>query len=626
MNQSLIKELTAVEHIRLLPQMYIGSMNAAESTEIILKENKFQKESISYVPALLKIINEALDNSIDEAIKTKFQFGNKIKISISDTDVTIEDNGRGIPVIQSKESGEYMPVMAFCNVRAGSNFDKVNEGTSSIGTHGIGIKATNIFSTLFEAETSDGKNKLSLTCRDNMESIDFSIKECSSTYTKIHFRPDLSRFGLSSIDEAHSNMIYQRILFLSYSFPEIKFYFNNERVNIGNSKQFMSMFSDSFELFSEDNWFIGVYPNEEEDFSFFSYVNGLYLKRGGTHIDVISNELSYKIRDSLMKKYKTIKPGDVKNKLSIVVFFKNFPSMQFDSQTKETLTNSIFDIKKFLNLSNDDFLDMTKKIMKNEAILEPIVEMFKLKEEFKKRQALKNLSSGKKRITSESYFPPIGDKKYLMLTEGFSATSSMWNILGRRNIAYYSLRGKPLNTFNVPVSKMIANKEFKDIIDVLNLNLLDKETDMDYEKIIFLSDQDSDGIHIRSLLLTFFYKFTPKMIEDGRIFFMNTPLLIQFDKRDKPVNWFFTIEEYNDFVEKNPDSSSLRTKYYKGLGSFNPLELSEVIEKVGSMENFFTQFTKTVNSEKSIKEWMSSGESNARKECLTGRSFNLSSI
>jgi DNA topoisomerase-2 len=327
-----------------------------------------------------------------------------------------------------------------------------------------------------------------------------------------------------------------------------------------------------------------------------------------------------------MKKYKTIKPGDVKNKLSIVVFFKNFPSMQFDSQTKETLTNSVSDIKKFLNLSNDDFLDMTKKIMKNEAILEPIVEMFKLKEEFKKRQALKNLSSGKKRITSESYFPPIGDKKYLMLTEGFSATSSMWNILGRRDIAYYSLRGKPLNTFNVPTSKMIANKEFKDIIDVLNLNLLDKDTDMDYEKIIFLSDQDSDGVHIRSLLLTFFYKFTPKMIEDGRIFFMNTPLLIQFDKRDKPINWFFTIEEYNDFVEKNPNSSSLRTKYYKGLGSFNPLELSEIIKKVGSMENFFTQFTKTTNSEKSIKEWMSSGESNARKEFLTGRSFNLSSI
>lgn len=624
MKEQIITQLSERDHILQLPGMYIGSMSLTESDELLFMDDKFQKEKIQYVPALLKIINEAIDNSLDEAIKTNFKFGNKIKISIDETNVYIEDNGRGIPVKKSSETEEYMPIMAFCNVRAGSNFNKSEEGTSSIGTHGIGIKATNIFSSYFEAETSDGKNKLNLVCKNNMSSLDSFVKKSSSNYTKIHFKPDLNRFGLSAIDEIHKNLIYQRVLFLSYSFPEIKFFFNNEKVCINNSKQFMSMFSENFELFSNDNWFIGVYPNEEEDFAFFSYVNGLYLKRGGTHIDVVSNELSYKIRESLMKKYKTIKPGDVRNKLSIVVFFKNFPSMQFDSQTKETLTNSVSDIKKFLNLSNDDFLDMAKKIMKNEAILEPIVEMFKLKEELKKRQALKNLSTGKKRVTSESYFPPIGDKKYLMLTEGFSATSSMWSVLGRRDIAYYSLRGKPLNTLNVSTSKMINNKEFKDIIDILNLDLLDKDTDMDYEKVVFLSDFDEDGSHIRALLLTFFYKFAPKMIEDGRVCFMQTPILIAFDKKDKPFKWFFELQDYL----KEKDSCILkdkRTKYYKGLGSFSSKdsELAYIIEKSGGMDSLIKAFSSDASSGQSIRNWMSNESSSFRKQALTGRSFDL---
>jgi len=388
----------------------------------------------------------------------------------------------------------------------------------------------------------------------------------------------------------------------------------------------MTLFSDKFELFEGPNWFVGVYPNEDEDFSFFSYVDGLYLKRGGTHIDIFAGEFSYKLREMLVKKYKTIKPGDIRNKLSLVVFMKEFPSMQFDSQTKETLTNPTSDVKKYLGLSSDDFLEMVKKLKKNEAIIEPIIEMFKLKEELKKRRDLKNLSNRKRKVVSDSYFTPIGKKKYLMLTEGFSATSSMLKILGRKNIAYYSLRGKPLNTYNVTTSKIIKNKEFKNIIDVLNLDLLDKNTDMDYEKVIMLTDSDSDGIHIRALLLAFFNRFAPKMIKDGRISMMETPLLIAFDKRSKPVQWFFNIDDYNKALQQDKKLQSLRTEYYKGLGTFNKSTLTSIIKSVGSMEDFFVQFTKTEFSEKSIKDWMSNEDSSSRKLFLKDRKFSLSSV
>lgn len=627
MKQVEIRELSAVQHLLALPGMYIGSMARTESNEMLLENGKFSRQSVKYVPALLKIINEAIDNSLDEAIKTNFKFGTKIRVSVSEDEVSIEDSGRGIPVIKSKESGEYMPVMAFCNVRAGSNFDKQNnEEAFSIGTHGIGIKATNVFSRWFKAETADGKNKLSLTCTNNLETQEFEVTKSNERYTNVYFKPDLERFGLTEIDEVHQNLIYQRILFLSYSYPKVKFYFNKKRVQIGTTKQFMSLFAENFELFSGDNWFIGVYPNDEEEFEYFSYVNGLHLKRGGSPVDLMSIELSYKIRDLLVKKYKTIKPGDVKNKLSLVIFFKDFPNMKFDSQTKETLANPFSDIKTYLGLTNEDFIDMSKKILKNTAIIEPIVEMFKLKEELKKRQALKNLSTRKRQVVSESYVPPIGNKKYLMLTEGFSATGSMLKVLGRKSIAFYSLRGKPLNTYNIPVSKMIKNQEFKDIIDILNLDLLDKNTDMDYEKVVILADNDGDGIHIRSLLLAFFYKYSPKMIEDGRICFMETPLIIASNAKDKPVKWFYSINEYNDALKTDSKLSSLKSKYYKGLGSFNKETLQEIISVEGSMDCLIRSFEKTENSGQSIKEWLSNREADSRKDFLRGREFNLSSI
>jgi len=214
----------------------------------------------------------------------------------------------------------------------------------------------------------------------------------------------------------------------------------------------MSLFSDSFELFNGDNWFIGVFPNEEEDFSFLSFVNGLNLKRGGNHVNLISFEISYKIRDILSRKYKTIKPGDIKNKISIVVFFNEFSNMKFDSQTKETLTNSTKEIKDYLNMKSEDFLNFSKKILKNNEIMDPILEFFKLKEEYKKRRELKKLAENKKkRVVDDNYFPPVGNNGCLFLTEGFSASSSISRILGRKNLAYYSLRGKPLNSYSLKV-------------------------------------------------------------------------------------------------------------------------------------------------------------------------------
>ncbi len=622
MKEQQIIQLSDRDHVLQRSQMYLGSKDFIMTEDFIYNNGKIQKEEISYVPGLIKIINEILDNSIDEAVRTNYQFSNKIKIEITDTKIKIRDNGRGIPVKKSPGTEEYMPVLAYCHARSGSNFSDENRKT--IGTNGLGAVITNIFSKNFKVSTSDGKNRLTLECKNNLSTKEVSIHKNSSKYTEVVFEPDLKRFSMKRIDETHKNIIYQRILFLSMAFPQIAFQYNNKKVKIHNSKKFLELFSDSYEVFTGDNWFIGIYPNEQEDFSFFSYVNGLNLKRGGNHVDVISNSISYNLKELLVRKYKTIKPGDIKNKLSFVVFFNDFPNMKFDSQTKETLTNSVKEIKDYLQITNEDFNKIAKKISKNENLTDPIVELFKLKEEFKKRQELKKLSSSKrKRITSDSYYPPVGDKKYLFITEGHSASASISRILGRRNIAYYALRGKPLNTYETKIKRMSSNREFKEIVEILNIDLLNKNTELDFEKVVILSDQDSDGIHIRSLLLTFFNRFTPKALELGKIGFMNTPLIIAFDKKMEPKKWFFSL---NDYYNNKEQLKGLELKYYKGLGSFNKEDLQKVIQKIGSMEDLFVSFKKSEGCDHSIKQWMSSANSLDRKNFLFGRKFNVSSV
>ena len=131
------------EHLLLIPEMYIGAMSVVEVEDFFLEEDKFLLKKIEYIPALLKIISEIIDNSLDEGIRTGFEFSNKIAIEITDTSVSVSDNGRGLPVKLVSGTQMYMPEAAFTLARSGSNF-KDKETKKEIGTHGIGSFATNV--------------------------------------------------------------------------------------------------------------------------------------------------------------------------------------------------------------------------------------------------------------------------------------------------------------------------------------------------------------------------------------------------------------------------------------------------------------------------------------------------
>lgn len=610
-----IKTLTTVEHIILRKQMYLGSSALSEYEDwIINDENILSFEKLSYVEGIKKILFEIIDNSVDEYIKTNGEFSTKINIQMTKNFFSCEDNGRGISV-EKDENGNWMPYTALCVPMSGSNFS--DEERMSIGTNGLGGKICSIFSSDFEAITCDGKNKIKIHTKNNLKEINIGKPISSSKNgTKISFTPDFEKFNISEFPIDLFVLIKTRLKFLSWFYPKCSFTFNGEKINI-KAKDIASMFPQPSIVLNEQNVYICIYPSEEP--YTLTYVNGLSLRRGGTHIDYIMNKVINDIRDKVSKKYKAIKPADIRNRLGIVCFFNDFPNCAFDSQTKETLTNSIGDISNYLKNNEIDLDKLTAKILKSKTIIDNITDLFKLKEELAEKKELAKLGKIKKDIDSEKYYPPIGktEKKYLMITEGFSAFSGISPILGRKSIGYYMLKGKILNVFDLKPVKFMANQEIKELVNILGIDINDSNTDMTYDKIVILTDADADGNAIAGLVLTLFYKIAPGIIKSGKICRLETPLLIG-SKGDKIEEYYFSLPDKSK-MKKNLDYF-----YLKGLGSWTKSKLNQIIEKEGGIEGLMTPYEYDEEIEKSIERWFGD-DSNKRKEVLRGKEFHIDS-
>lgn len=472
MKDNIITKLSDRDHVLKRQSMYLGSIKPIKHEDIFLEDDKFVYREYESVDGLLKIINEIIDNSIDEAIRTNFQFSNKIRIEISDDTVIVEDNGRGIPVIKNTETDEWMPVLAFTHAKAGSNFDDTDRNT--VGMNGIGSFVCNCFSKMFKAVTCDGTNQLQLLCKNNMETIKHAVTPYDkSRGTIVTFQPDLIRFGMEKIDDLHRNLIHQRLIHLATCYPNIQFKFNGKVIRLRSTRDYLNAFSEHYVYHESPNYIIAIMPNEFDDFRQTSFVNGLDIKNGGNHVDYICSEIINRLREKISRKYKTVKPGDIKNKLRIITIFRGFKNAQFDSQTKERLTNSYSEIKEFLCIDENEWDKISNKILKSEQIYDPIIETFKIKEELKQRQALNeiNKDSKKKKIRCEKYLPPVGENKYLVLAEGDSACSGIMSVLGRNSIGYFAMRGVPLNSYEVNASTLNSNEELRNIIQILSLQL-----------------------------------------------------------------------------------------------------------------------------------------------------------
>lgn len=616
----IIKHLSAVEHVLRRPSMYIGGVSPADIDSWILNEDgTISYKKVNFVEGLLKICNEVIDNSIDEGVKTNWEYSNKIKITVTKDTFSCEDNGRGIPVVQDDE-GNWMCVDAVCKPMSGSNFED-DSNRKTIGTNGIGVKGANIFSKKFECVTCDGNAKMKINCEDNRSKMDFKLMAANPKRgTSVTFTPDFARFGVKSFDEEIISLIKTRLRFLSWFFPKCTITFNGEKVNV-KAKDIASMFPQPAVVLNEENVYICVYPSDEP--YVLSYVNGISLREGGTHVNYISDKVIGDVREKVSRKFKTIKPADIRNRIGIVVFFKDFSNCKFNSQTKEKITNSQGEITDFLKNNNIDLDSFTDKIIKSKPIIENITELFKLKEELAARKAEDALNKTKKEVVSEKYFPPVSrsGQKYLMITEGQSAFSGISPILGRKGIGYYMLQGKPMNILDVgPVTRdkvkgFMENTEIKELVNILGLDIRGNTEDMNYDYVVVLSDADPDGTSIAGLVTTMFSKLAPKMIEAGRICRLNTPLLIGL-KGEKVEEYYFRFPDKKD-MKKN-----LNYFYLKGLGSWTKSRLNQVIEKEGGMEKLLMPYEADKDYKQSIQNWFGE-DSEIRKKFLRGREFHI---
>ena len=577
------KVLSDREHTLMRPGIYLGSTTAEDVSGII----NFQYSTKKVVPALIKMIEEIYQNSVDEHIRTEGKYADKIDVSfgysLEGDEISVTDNGRGIP--QELIDGVARPVLAWTTLRAGSNFD--DSKRVGAGTNGMGAALTNIFSKQFVGKTCDGKTLMVVECSDNMNNIKSWTSKEKSNGTSVSFIPDLERFGMTSLDADHVDLIRDRIENLAICYKTIQFSFNTKPIKFKTLKDVAKRFSDDALVFDHGNISLIIAPSGvDEEFRCLSYVNGINIKNGGSHVDYVMNKITDAIRTMVKKKMKIdVLPNQIKQHLLLASWASGFKNLRFDSQSKERITNTVAEVSEFFK--DVDFEVIAKKVLASEAIIEPIVSA-----QLRKKEALeaaelakKNKEIDKGNLRKIVKFTDASEQTkrrdcMLMICEGDSANSS---ILSARTslIGSYPLRGKPINVMGATLKELMENKEFSDILKVTGLKIgvpVRRIDDVRFGKIVFTTDADLDGNGITGLQIAMFRRFWPEMFEFGMIYRFRTPIMkVLIGKKEI---YFDTLDQFEQWAEK--ETKPFKTRYLKGLGSSTTADFKYYFSEIES--------------------------------------------
>jgi len=548
------------EHVLKRTNVYLGSVTSESVSGII----NFKPAEKKKVPALIKMIEEIYQNSVDEYIRTDGKFADKISISFKNSiegfEITVTDNGRGIPV---KKIGEiYQPVLAWTQLRAGTNFDDTKR--VGIGTNGMGAALTSIFSTSFIGETCDGTNKIRVTCLDNMLSVKFKLSSSTKHGTTVKFIPDLARFGLTEFDADHMAILEDRFNNLAIVFPGIKFSFNGSVLKFKNLKAIGRLFDENAVTAEVDNVSLVFAPSgAAEEFIAHSYVNGIFVKNGGTHVDFVMNKVIETLRGYIKKKLKIdVMPNAIRQHILFASWISKFPALKFDSQSKERITNAASEVG--AHLSEVDFDKISKQILNTPEILDPMVAAILYKQELAERAALnkKQKANTKLRVVNHiAATHPDPSKRTLFIVEGLSALGSLISVRDAKTIGAYPLKGKCLNVRGMRPVDILKNKEINELLSIIGLEFGKPAVDLNYGRVAIMTDQDVDGSAILSLLMNLFSNW-PELFDQGIICRAMTPLYVC--EKGKDIQIFYNKTEYDKF-----NSKGYTVSYIKGLGTLN---------------------------------------------------------
>jgi DNA topoisomerase-2 len=609
--------LDEIEHIRKRTGMYAGSVAEQTSTEWVydVESKKMVKREISYIPALVKIFSEILDNAIDESRRAPDVL-DSIRVTFeNDGSICILDNGRGIPVEIHEQTGKYVAETIFTNLRAGSNFNDEDD-QQLIGTNGVGSTITSVLSTHFKVESCDGKKVFKQDfwngMRDRSEPV---IKADTKNRTKITFTPDYEFFKITGLTEGNRLRMMKKVVDAAACNLNVKFYLNGDRIMVRDFDDYIALYATEFVTDSTPDWHVGI--SESEGFEQISFVNSVETFQGGSHIDYVMIQITDKLREFIKKKHKLeIKPAEIRNHMRVYIS-ANVNRPKFSSQTKENMISSVKDYKTSWEVPDK----MINKIVKS-SIIQSILDWADAKakqEEIKELRKL-NKEAAKTNPKHVEKFTDAVEKRdrhlcEIYFAEGDSARNSIQSARGKNTlIGSYSLRGKPLNIHEASIADILANRELAAILTITGLQIGEKVrtiTDLRFGKFVLMTDQDLDGFHIRSLLMGFFARFWPELYEMGVIHHFNTPLYMTVQAKGV-VNEFFTQEEYDKWAKTAPKH---KADYYKGLGGFDTSDFKRFLE---NREQYLTKVTGLKKEDIARLELAFSGEmADDRKEWLS---------
>lgn len=571
---SQIQVLEGLEAVRKRPGMYIGSTSSK---------------------GLHHLVYEVVDNSIDEALAG---YCTHIEVTIhQDNSITVIDNGRGIPV-DMHASGRPAIEVVLTVLHAGGKFGGEGYKVSG-GLHGVGVSVVNALSSSLEVEVyRDGKVH-SIAFERGITAKELTVVGTSDiTGTKVHFKPDTKIFE----ETVYSfDVLKHRLRELSFLNRGITITLTDERSEHsevfhfeGGISSFVAHLNDNKEiLHPEPIYFTGTKDttiveiamqyNTSYSENIYSFVNNINTEEGGTHLAGFKIALTRAAND-FARKNNVLKSSeenltgeDIREGLTCVISLK-IREPQFEGQTKTKLGNSevrgIVDsiVSEGLTEFFEENPAITKKILEKSLMASRAREAARKARELTRRKSALEVSSLPGKLADCSIKDPMQTEIYLV--EGDSAGGSAKQGRDRRFQAILPLRGKILNVEKARLDRILNNEEIRTMITAFGSGIAE-EFDIEksrYGKIIIMTDADVDGAHIRTLLLTFFYRYMKPLIENGRVYIAQPPLYLVKKGRE---HWYtYSDEEQNNLLDRI-GRDGISVQRYKGLGEMNPEQLWE---------------------------------------------------
>ena len=606
-----VQQKTDKQHILDNPDTYIGSIETIDSDMWIMNEtnDKIIEKNINYVPGLFKLFDEGIVNCRDHVVRMQSKIEAKVENSLPVTyiDIAIQEDGtiimindgNGIDVVQHPEYNTWVPELIFGHLRTSTNYNKEEKKIVG-GKNGFGFKLVLIWSTYGSIETVDHIRGLKYTqeFKNNLDTIcPPKITKAPKTkpYTKITFMPDYNKLGLNGLTLDMIYLLKKRVYDISaVTDKTIKVKYNSTIIPTKNFEQYINLYigekSVSPRVYEESNsrWEYAVALTPTNEFIQVSFVNGIYTSKGGKHVEYILNQITRKLAEFIEKKKKVkVNPTSIKEQL--VLFLRcDIENPAFDSQTKDYMNTPITKFGSKCDVS-DKFIEKVAKM----GVMDAACAITEVKDNkaAKKTDGTKSKSiRGIPKLDDANWAGTERSKDCMIIfCEGDSAKTGVISGLSsedRNTIGVYPLKGKVMNVRGEAIKKVSENKEISEIKKILGLEtgkeyktIEDVNKHLRYSKVVFMTDQDLDGSHIKGLCINLFQNEWSSLTHiSGLIGFMNTPILKA--KKGQQILKFYNEGEYEHWKSNVAEGTKGWTiKYYKGLGTSTKTEFREYFEE-----------------------------------------------